>query len=51
MTAEPAPPRRPAWTVTLLVGPAVPVLGASLIGFLVLDGLVQSWRAPATAHR
>ncbi len=31
--------------VAVLVGLAVPLLGASLIGFLVLDGLVQAWRS------
>ena len=29
----------------VLVGLAVPLLGASLIGFLLLDGVVQAWRS------
>ena len=35
--------------VAVLVGLAVPLLGASLIGFLLLDGGVQAWRTRATA--
>ncbi len=35
--------------VAVLVGLAVPLLGASLIGFLLLDGAVQAWRSRGTA--
>ncbi|MDQ4116009.1 MAG: PepSY domain-containing protein [Actinomycetota bacterium] len=32
----------------VLIGLAVPLLGASLIGFLLLDGVVQAWRSRDT---
>lgn len=35
--------------VAVLVGLAVPLLGASLIGFLLLDAGVQAWRSRGTA--
>jgi uncharacterized iron-regulated membrane protein len=35
--------------IAVLVGLAVPLLGASLIGFLLLDGAVQAWRSRRAA--